>query len=530
MSPFVVNAAGRLVFPSSCLAELDFSVLRTVEQCTDVIQRDFEAKAPTGTDILERAEGGQYASRLGILRDLGQHLFWVTRYALPMYEKRPMRWRDVPRQRADIFLPALVPWEASRRKIDALHSAYQSLPAGIDPAGEEQVFALLFDVFRHKLHHATELSPIKPTVAEMLQRPDQLTYILSGHNPDFPTFSMEEIVNCTAEVGEVEALLRWAMVVHNQYPWDRATARLGSLAEIDDDEFVVTFTPRNREVLEFIQRAARAVPQPDGIISLVDSRPPVRPFPPVQVRKQFSVMPVLEALSAVKGEVTCSNDDLIRNTAFNWSPMTAAEIFEKTGIRERRYSARGLEDLALEAAEAALAHAHREPEEIGAVIFCSCTSTRLIPSVACWLSGQLGMLQTHASFDLVAACAGMAYGLSEAVRLLQEVDRPVLLVCAEKFSDKIGNVRTSRMIFGDGAAALVIAPATDGRPPDIEVLQTYASGPRSQVNSIIWPNPEFDNDITVYGPEVKALAGRYLIQMIEELGREPGLDGGTLLD
>ena len=104
------------------------------------------------------------------------------------------------------------------------------------------------------------------------------------------------------------------------------------------------------------------------------------------------------------------------------------------------------------------------------------------------------------------------------MRLLQEIERPVLLVCVEKFSDKIGAVRTSRMIFGDGAAAIVVAPAAEGQPGDVHVLNTYASGPWSQVNSIIWPNPEFDNDITVYGPEVKALAGRYLIQMIEELG------------
>ena len=57
---------------------------------------------------------------------------------------------------------------------------------------------------------------------------------------------------------------------------------------------------------------------------------------------------------------------------------------------------------------------------------------------------------------IVAACAGLPYGLSEATRILQEVDRPVLLVCGEKFSDKIGTVRTSRMIFGDGAAAMVL--------------------------------------------------------------------------
>jgi 3-oxoacyl-[acyl-carrier-protein] synthase-3 len=56
-------------------------------------------------------------------------------------------------------------------------------------------------------------------------------------------------------------------------------------------------------------------------------------------------------------------------------------------------------------------------------------------------------------------------------------------------------------------------------------MQTYASGPASQVNSIIWPNPAFDNNITVYGPEVKALAGRYLAQMIGELKVLPDPDG-----
>jgi 3-oxoacyl-[acyl-carrier-protein] synthase III len=52
------------------------------------------------------------------------------------------------------------------------------------------------------------------------------------------------------------------------------------------------------------------------------------------------------------------------------------------------------------------------------------------------------------------------------------------------------------------------------------------------VNSILWPNPEFDNNITVFGPQVKALAGRYLSQMIEEISALPHPDGGegSLLD
>jgi len=113
------------------------------------------------------------------------------------------------------------------------------------------------------------------------------------------------------------------------------------------------------------------------------------------------------------------------------------------------------------------------------------------------------------------------------------VERPILVVCGEKFSDKIGTVRTSRMIFGDGAAALVIAPAPAGARPDVEVLQTYASGPMSEVDSIIWPNPEFDNNITVYGPEVRALVKRYLGQMLGELRALPhpeGKAGASLLD
>ena len=206
--------------------------------------------------------------------------------------------------------------------------------------------------------------------------------------------------------------------------------------------------------------------------------------------------------------------------------MTAVEISEKTGIESRRYTELDLEEMALIAVKEALAKSGRRPAEIGAVLFCSCTSTRLIPSVATWLSGELGLLQTHNSCDIVAACAGMSYGIGEAVRLLQEIDRPVLLVCAEKFSDKIGTVRTSRMIFGDGAAAVVIGPAPEGVASDIEIFQTYASGPWSEVNSIIWPNPEFDNNITVYGPEVKALVTRYLKEMTGELAQLPNPNGG----
>ena len=377
---------------------------------------------------------------------------------------------------------------------------------------------MLFDVYRHKLHHATELSAIKLTVEEALAEGGSLTYCLSSYDPDFPVYGYDEILDCSEDQPELEALMRMAMVMHNQYPWDRAEMRLEEVGRIADDEFVVVFAPRNREVREFIRRC-RDAPAPVHRRPAPAARavPPAEPVPPVVVAERFAVKPRLEALAIFKGERICANEDLIRNTAYSWSPMTSDDIRDKTGIESRIYSERDLDELALLAARRAIEGAGRQPEEFAAVIFCSCTSSRLIPSVATWMSGQLGIFQTHVSFDLVAACAGFPYGVGEAVRLLQDVRRPILVVCAEKFSDKIGSVRPSRMIFGDGAAAMVIAPAPEGEAGDVEVFQTYASGPVSQVNSIIWPNPEFDNDITVWGPEVKALVERYLVQMMGEL-------------
>jgi 3-oxoacyl-(acyl-carrier-protein) synthase III len=532
MRPFVVNGHGRLVFPSNFSADLDFSVLETLEQLEAVIRRDFEAKAPTGTEILERVESSVYRSRYDLLRDVAMNLVWGNRYAMTMYEKRPTRWRDLSRRRDDVFLPLLTPWEEGERKVEAVAATWAELPPTWDSDAEDRIFTLLFDIFRHKRHHAAELPPIKPTVAEITSNPRNLTFCFPDHDPDYPTPSYQEILDCSETVAELEPLHRLAMVLHNQYPWDLARTRLAEVGNIGDDDFVVAFHPRSHEVLEFIRRVNAGRPARRRTVPAAEAREPVEPFVPVVVGEQFGLMPRLESLAVVRGEHVCTNEDVIRNAAYSWSAMSAAEIEEKTGIEERRYTERRLEHISLQAARAALEGARRRPEEIGAVIFCSCTSTRLIPSVATWLSGQLGIFQTHGSFDLIAACAGFPYGLGEAVRLLQEVKRPVLVVCAEKFSDKIGSVRPSRMIFGDGASALVVGPAAPGAAPDVEVVQIYASGPVSQVNSIIWPNPEFDNNITVYGPEVKALVERYLDQMMGELRVLDAPDGasGALLE
>ena len=533
MRPFVVNGHDRLVFPSNFSADLDFSVLETLDQLAAVIRRDFEAKAPTGTEILERVDSDGYRSRYELLRDLAMNLVWGNRYAMTMYEKRPTRWRDLPRRRDDVFLPLLTPWEHGERKVAAVAAAWSRAPPHV---GRRSRGPDLHDPVRHLPPQAPPRDRAPAGEADRggdHERSDEPHLLLPDARPGSPDPQLPGDPRLHGGGARARAAPPLGDGPPQPVPVGSGPRRgWWRSGRIGDDDFVVAFVPRNHEVLEFIRRVKAGRPARAAARTPAEAREPVEPFLPVVVREQFALMPRLESLAVVKGEHVCTNEDLIRNAAYSWSPMTADEIQEKTGIEERLYTERRLEHISLQAARAALEGAGRRPEEIGAVIFCSCTSTRLIPSVATWLSGQLGIFQTHGSFDLVAACAGFPYGLAEAVRLLQEVKRPVLVVCAEKFSDKIGSVRPSRMIFGDGASALVVGPAAPGAAPDIEVVQIYASGPVSQVNSIIWPNPEFDNNITVYGPEVKALVERYLTQMMGELRALPDPDGGgdSLLD
>ena len=102
MQPFVLNRHDRLVFPSNFIPDLDFSVIETEEQLDQVIRRDFETKAPSGTEIGERIANSHYKDRTHLMRDVALNLFWVNRFAMTMYEKVPTRWRDVPRNRSNV--------------------------------------------------------------------------------------------------------------------------------------------------------------------------------------------------------------------------------------------------------------------------------------------------------------------------------------------------------------------------------------------------------------------------------------------
>src|SRR5438105_2392849 len=240
MKPFVVNRYGQIVFPSNFFPVLDFSIFETLDQFAAVIKRDFEEKAPTETDMVARADARAYNGRYDLLRDLALNLFWVNRYAMTMYEKRPMRWRDVARGRDDLFLPVFQPWDGEELT-NAIDAGYRALPPSWDEGTEDMISRILLDVFRHKKGAGAELPAIKPTVAEILQNPRSLTYHLLAHDPDYPGYGYDDIIEYTHRVPELDALMRQAMVLHNEYRWDRAKTRVIEVGKLYDDDFVVGF-------------------------------------------------------------------------------------------------------------------------------------------------------------------------------------------------------------------------------------------------------------------------------------------------
>ena len=74
MQSFELNKHGKIVFPANCFPDLDFSAFESIEQLDAVIRRDFDSKAPTGTEILDRIKTGSYQSKFELMRDMALNL------------------------------------------------------------------------------------------------------------------------------------------------------------------------------------------------------------------------------------------------------------------------------------------------------------------------------------------------------------------------------------------------------------------------------------------------------------------------
>jgi 3-oxoacyl-[acyl-carrier-protein] synthase-3 len=141
-------------------------------------------------------------------------------------------------------------------------------------------------------------------------------------------------------------------------------------------------------------------------------------------------------------------------------------IIERTGIRERRIAGKdeAASDLAYEASQRALKVAGIKPKEIDLILLATTTPDMFFPSTACILQDKLNARKA-AAFDISAACSGFIYALSIADQFIKGgVYKTVLVVGTEILSRVTDwNDRTTCVLFGDGAGAVVIQPSWDRR-------------------------------------------------------------------
>ncbi len=152
-------------------------------------------------------------------------------------------------------------------------------------------------------------------------------------------------------------------------------------------------------------------------------------------------------------------------------------ITERTGIKQRHIAAEGefTSDLAVKAAERALADAGIAASEVDLIIVATSTPDETFPATATRVQTRLGLTDGIA-FDLQAVCSGFIYALATADNFLKVGQaRTALVIGAETFSRILDwTDRGTCVLFGDGAGAVVLrATQSTGNGHDRGVLSTH---------------------------------------------------------
>ncbi len=155
-------------------------------------------------------------------------------------------------------------------------------------------------------------------------------------------------------------------------------------------------------------------------------------------------------------------------------------ITSRTGIKERRILKdpdKGSSFMAVKAAQDLLSKNNLDPKEIDLVIVATATPDMPVASTAVYTATQIGATNAFA-YDLVAACSSFLYGMSTAASYIQSGRyKKVLLIGADKMSSIIDYTdRTTCIIFGDGAGAVLFEPNQEGLGLQDEYLRSDGIG------------------------------------------------------
>lgn len=184
------------------------------------------------------------------------------------------------------------------------------------------------------------------------------------------------------------------------------------------------------------------------------------------------------AITAVNGYVPedkLTNADLekIVDTNDEW-------IKSRTGISERRIlkdPTKASSDMGAEAVKGLLKKRGISPDEIDMVICATATPDYLFPATANLISHKCGIKNAW-SYDIMAACSGFLYAITTASQFIETGKyKKIIVVGADKMSSIVDYTdRTTCIIFGDGAGAVLLEPNEEGYGIQDTILHTDGGG------------------------------------------------------
>ncbi len=216
-----------------------------------------------------------------------------------------------------------------------------------------------------------------------------------------------------------------------------------------------------------------------------------------------------------------TNDDLAKyvDTSDEW-------IIERTGIRERRMITEdeALTDIALPAARAALDDAGASADDIDLIICATVTPDMMFPTASALMADTLGA-ENAAAYDLLAGCTGFMYAIAQAYAMLAAgLSRRTLVIGGDVLSSILDwTDRSTLVLFGDGAGAVVMEPVDHGGFLGFELGADGGGGVHLQYpgsGSRRFESPE--SMLRMNGREVYKFATRVMVSSAEAVLAECG--------
>ena len=204
------------------------------------------------------------------------------------------------------------------------------------------------------------------------------------------------------------------------------------------------------------------------------------------IASSFEHIKIIGVAGAVPMEKICNED-----YAQLFGEETVKKIIASTGVKESYHvrAEQTASDLAFAAADHLLKEKGIDPKTVGVLLFAGSYLDYWVPPTALVLHKRLGLSMDCIAYDFDLACSGIIYGLQLAASLLQcsTASRALLLV-GDSTSKTISIQDTSRLLFGDGGAAILLEKVEETTP-----MQFGLRSDGSRFKSIIVPAGGFRN-------------------------------------